>query len=151
MRFWWQSLWKRVRPSCCLFPAKVKLTQFHHVIIPQLPYNGEPRRHSYKPITGRNDISECHLWLCYLLHSEGGEHFRVLFPGGAIWLNEFQRFWSLPMCLTFIIVVKKKKRKRRSGTLIRRPGLQHRKIRCKLLGSGTVELSICCQLHHLQP
>ncbi len=39
--FWWQSLWKKGLLSCCLFPPRTKLTQFHSVIIPQLPYNRE--------------------------------------------------------------------------------------------------------------
>lgn len=42
--------------SCCLLPPRVKVTQFHHVIIPQLPYNKELRCQSYETITGRNDI-----------------------------------------------------------------------------------------------
>lgn len=82
MCFWWQSLWKKALLSCCLFPPRIKLTQFHNVIIPQLLYNGELRRQSYRAITGRDDIWECHPALCYLLHSEDGEHFSLsaLFP-----------------------------------------------------------------------
>lgn len=66
MCFWWQSLWKRGLLSCCLFPPRIKLTQFHNAIIPQLPYNRELRRQSNRAITGRNDISERHLSLRYL-------------------------------------------------------------------------------------
>ena len=73
MCFWWQSLWKKALLSCCLFPPRIKLTQFHNVIIPQLLYNGELRRQSYRAITGGDDIWECHPALCHLLHSEDGE------------------------------------------------------------------------------
>lgn len=85
MCIWWQYLWQKGLLSCCLFPPKIKLTQFHNVIIPQLPYNRRLRRLSYQAITGRNDILECHLSFCYLLHSEHGEYFSAFFPESARW------------------------------------------------------------------